>query len=240
MVLVRPWIWRTRPSVSRRSFHQRSDHRAWSSRSLHPWQGCARRARRRSAMRFSWLGSAAPRPKSWFRFWPGAGGRFSRSALRAEEARSRRDLGTLALKDLGMRILVTGAMGPSRSSVPILRSWLSSVRTAGRGSRLPWSELRTTAGPGARPPGTLTTSPGSKRASESSLSDFCTRDLVRDVAFSASDSSLRSRAYSVKSPRWQVMDLAYPARDSSLLRTCRARPTTERSAWNWAKDDSRI
>ena len=38
----------------------------------------------------------------------GAGGRFSRMALRTEEARSRRDLGTFALKDLGILIRVIG------------------------------------------------------------------------------------------------------------------------------------
>src|SRR5688572_30427846 len=106
MVLVLPWICRTMASVSRRSFHQRSDHRAWSSRSLQPWQGWARSARRRSAMRFSWLGRALARPKSLFLLLVAAGGRFSRKAFRAEEARSRRDLGTLALKDFGIRIRV--------------------------------------------------------------------------------------------------------------------------------------
>ncbi|CAH0326775.1 hypothetical protein SRABI128_05560 [Microbacterium sp. Bi128] len=36
------------------------------------------------------------------------------------------------------------------------------------------------------------------------------------------------------------MALLNPAMDSSRLLTCRASPTTDRSAWNWAKDDSRI
>ena len=42
--------------------------------------------------------------------------------------------------------------------------------TAGRGSRDWWSELSTTASPGARPAGTSTTSPGSSRLRESSVS----------------------------------------------------------------------
>ena len=86
-----------------------------------------------------------------------------------EEARSRRDLGTLALKDFGMRTLVIGASGPSTSWVPIRRSWLSRVITAGRGSREWWSELRTTASLGVRPVGTSTTSPGRSLAEESSV-----------------------------------------------------------------------
>ena len=72
------------------------------------------------------------------------------------------------------------------------------------------------------------------------MSDFRARELLLEALFSASDSSRRSREYSVKSPRWQVIALLKPARDSSRLRTCLASPTTERSAWNWAKEDSRI
>ncbi len=98
-------------------------------------------------------------------------------ALRTEDARSRRDFGTLALKDLGIRTRVIGASGPSTSCRPIRRSWLSRVITAGRGSREWWSELSTTARPGARPDGTSTTSPGSSRLRESSVSDFRAREV---------------------------------------------------------------
>ena len=135
MVLVRLWIWRTRPSVSLRNFHQRSDHRAWSSRSLQPWQGWARSARLRSVIFFSWSGRRAPRPKSSCLLLRRLCGASSLMAWRMEEARSRRALGTLALNDLGMRIRVTGETGPSRSWTPIRRSWLSEVSTDGRGSR---------------------------------------------------------------------------------------------------------
>ena len=72
------------------------------------------------------------------------------------------------------------------------------------------------------------------------MTDFRARELVLEAFFSASESARRSREYSVKSPRWHVMALLKPARDSSRLRTCFASPTTERSAWNWAKEDSRI
>jgi hypothetical protein len=161
-------------------------------------------------------------------------------ALRTDEARSRRDLGTFALNDFGILIRVIGESGPSTSWTPIRRSWLSKVMTAGRGSREWWSELSTTARPGARPLGTSTTSPGSSRLRESSVRDFLARELLLEALFSASERARRSRAYSVKSPRWQVIALLKPARDSSRLLTCLASPTTERSAWNWANEDSRI
>ena len=46
--------------------------------------------------------------------------------------------------------------------------------------------------------------------------------------------------YSVKSPRSHVIAFSYPASDSSCSRTWRASPTTARSAWNCANEDSRI
>ncbi len=81
-----------------------------------------------------------------------------------------------------------------RPAMPIRRSWLSRVMTAGRGSREWWSELRTTASPGARPVGTSTTSPGSSRLRESSVTDFRARELVLEAFFSASESARRIRA----------------------------------------------
>ena len=92
--------------------------------------------------------------------------------------------------------------------------------------------------PANRPDGTSITSPGRNDSSESITS--WRRSARRDFAspFSVSVRRCRSPAYSMKSPRWQVAASAYPARASSLLRSCRASPTTALSAWNCANEDS--
>jgi hypothetical protein len=48
----------------------------------------------------------------------------------------------------------------------------------------------------------------------------------------------RIAKYSSKSPWWQASSSAYVCMVSTLRWTCRASPTTDRSAWNWANDDS--
>ena len=61
---------------------------------------------------------------------------------------------------------------------------------------------------------------------------------LRDTPRSASVSRRRSSAYSMKSPRSQLTCLARSSACSLSRRSRRARPTTPRSAWNWAKLDS--
>ena len=107
--------------------------------------------------------------------------------------------------------------GPSRRSVP--------------GSM-------TTAYPANLPPGTSITSPGCSCASDSITSSRRSARWARAASFSSSETRWRSAAYSMKSPRSQVAASAYPASASSLLRSCRASPTTALSAWNWANDIS--
>ena len=76
----------------------------------------------------------------------------------------------------------------------------------GRGCGECGSGETTTAKPRLRPVGMSTTSPGSRSCSDAAASvrRACERAFSAD--FSVSLSSLRSAAYSVKSPRWQVMD----------------------------------
>ena len=97
----------------------------------------------------------------------------------------------------------------------------------------------TTAKPANLPVGTSITSPGLSRVSESSASARRSARRAFAARFSTSEIRLRIRAYSMKSPRSQVAASAYPVRASSLLRSCRASPTTALSAWNCANDCSR-
>jgi hypothetical protein len=48
----------------------------------------------------------------------------------------------------------------------------------------------------------------------------------------------RISKYSPKSPRWHSSSASYARIVSTLRCTCRASPTTDRSAWNCANDDS--
>ena len=66
----------------------------------------------------------------------------------------------------------------------------------------------------------------------------CAEARLRDAPRSASVSRRRIAAYSMKSPRSQLTCLARSAACSLRRRSRRARPTTPRSAWNWAKLDS--
>ena len=48
-------------------------------------------------------------------------------------------------------------------------------------------------------------SPSINDSSDSLAAERRWREIVFDASFSASDSALRNAAYSLKSPRWQVM-----------------------------------
>ena len=52
--------------------------------------------------------------------------------------------------------------------------------------------------------------------------------------------SIRVRAYSEKFPRWHWADSSCSAAAESFFLICLTNPITARSAWNWAKDDSRL
>ena len=82
------------------------------------------------------------------------------------------------------------------------------------------------------------TSPGLSLRSAVAAASRLSAIPWRASAFSRSDTRLRNAAYSVKSPRWQRIEAAYPARVSPLRSMRRASPTTERSAWNWPNDCS--
>jgi len=92
--------------------------------------------------------------------------------------------------------------------------------------------------PARRPPGTLMMSPRRNWLSEATAAArwFALRCLAASP--SSSDSSRRSRKYSAKSPRSQVTASSSSSRRPRCA--ARATPATARSAWNWAKDDSRI
>ncbi len=90
--------------------------------------------------------------------------------------------------------------------------------------------------PGRLPPETRMTSPRRRACRDRSASARRAADRCRAAAPSRSDSSLRSRAYSAKSPRSQLT--ASSASACRLRWACRAMPTTARSAWNWANEDS--
>ena len=116
----------------------------------------------------------------------------------------------------------------------------SSVSTSGRGSAIgdtPGS--RTTASPARRPDWIRITSP-----TDSASNDCDDRGPAFGIAlawhrvFSRSEIWLRSCWYSAKSPRWQCISARQSAIALSLRVIWRVMPTTERSAWNWAKDDS--
>ena len=97
---------------------------------------------------------------------------------------------------------------------------------------------RTTARPARRPPGTRMMSPG--RSSERDLAASTRRELARarDRSPSRSDKDRLISAYSAKSPLSHVIAVASSSMAWRFLRTCRVRPTTPRSAWNCANDDS--
>ena len=95
---------------------------------------------------------------------------------------------------------------------------------------------RTTAIPDRLPPGIRMMSPRRRVCRDRSASARRAADRWRAAAPSSSDSSLRSRAYSAKSPRSQ---LTVSSASACLARRAwRAMPTTARSAWNWANEDS--
>ena len=225
MVLVRPWIWRDQPVGFLAELPPAFGPAGMVLAFAAAVAGWARSSRRSSAICFSWFG--APRHGRSRRRGPAArAAGCSRRALRTEDARSRRDLGTLALKVLGIRIRVTGlqrALDVLQADPPELVVQGHHGRAAVRGDS--WSELEHHGEPGAA---AGREHPRRRRAAAGSGSprstDFRARELLREACFSASASSRRSRAYSVKSPRWQVIALLKPARDSSRLRTCLARP----------------
>ena len=236
MVLVRRAIWRRSPSVSELSLYQRSAQRAWVSLSEHPWQGWLRiLVRRVSSCSCSPLGRSV-----MVRCLVSRGGLWSMRAWRMREAVSRRSLGVLRVSRLGSLMRETGSIIPSKSRGVAVRVWASSVSIPMRGSVLDSARVVTTAYPRRRPVGMWMMSPGS-----SSWILWCAwvrawRWFVFSAFFSRALMSRRNAKYSAKSPRWQRMDSWYPARAFSFLRTRAATPTTDLSAWNWAKEDSRI
>ena len=146
-------------SVSRSSRACRSAHRACSSRSAQPWQGCARSARRSVAS----SGSSAAEPRAPLPDRPRcAVAGAAMPVLRSDDARSRRTCGRAVVDVLGQphpaQRRRPGSGSRAADSRPAQRS---SVSTSGRGSSpsvTPGS--RTTASPARRPAGTAMTSPG--------------------------------------------------------------------------------
>jgi hypothetical protein len=159
--------------------------------------------------------------------------------LRRDDARSRRTAGARWFTFLGSRIRPSAETGVGKSADDRRPAHRSSVSTSGRGSSpLSTPGSRTTARPARRPPGTAMTSPGRSARSASVVASRWWAIPWRRRAFSRSLTRRRSAAYSVKSPRWQRIASAYPARVSVLRSIRRARPTTDRSAWNCPNDCS--
>ena len=155
--------------------------------------------------------------------------------LRSDDARSRRTAGARWLTCLGSRIRPSAATGVGKSAADSRPAQRSSVSTSGRGSSpLLTPGSRTTASPARRPPGTAMTSPGRSAAQRVRRGVALLGLPLRGAAPSPARRAVRrSAAYSAKSPRWQRIEPAYPARVSVLRSICRASPTTDRSAWNW-------
>ncbi len=159
--------------------------------------------------------------------------------LRTVEARSRRDLGERTSTCLGSLTCPSTSTGTGKSADDSRPAHRSSVTTSGRASPIgstPGSI--TTASPDRRPDGTAITSPLRSRSSDAAASARFEELFCFDSAFSRSVTRRRSAAYSVKSPRWQLIASAYPSSASRLRSIRRASPTTDRSAWNCANDCS--
>ncbi len=142
------------------------------------------------------------------------------------------------MKLFGMRIQACGSTGTGKSSMDSRTTCFCSVSTSGRGSCFPVSRpgSSTTASPARRPEGTTITSPGLSFSTAAAAAARREAEFCRDSSASRSDRALRNPAYSSKSPRWQVIASLYPSSASRLRLTWRVRPTTARSAWNWAKE----
>ena len=143
------------------------------------------------------------------------------------------------MKCFGTRIRVSTSAGVVKSpgvTRPAQRSWVS---TSGRGSpNPPVAGSSTTARPARRPDGTRITSPTRSRSSEATAAALRWVWPCRAMARSRSAIATRSAKYSSKSPWWQAASAPYASIVSVLRCTCRARPTTDRSAWNCANEDS--
>ncbi|CAM5636416.1 hypothetical protein SCALM49S_00001 [Streptomyces californicus] len=137
--------------------------------------------------------------------------------VRSAEARSRRDCGERGLNDFGTRIRSSASTGTGKSIEASRLTCRSAVSTSGRGPSW-WSNPRcplarpagspgssTSASPANFPVGTWMTSPGFSFSSEEAAA--ARRCAAPCLASSVSRSlrSRRRRAYSSKSPRWQVM-----------------------------------
>ncbi len=159
--------------------------------------------------------------------------------LRMVEARSRRERGERTSTCLGSRSRPRASTGAGKSATESRPAHLSSVTTRGRGSLIGLSPgSTTTASPERRPEGTAMTSPLRSRSSEAAAAARRLAVFCRASAFSRAEILRLRSKYSPKSPRWQVADSRYPASASSDRSILRDSPTTDRSAWNWAKDCS--
>ena len=122
-------------------------------------------------------------------------------------SRLRLSLGTLALKPLGMRTCATSRPGPLRSCR--FRPPQFPVQGQDGGARFAGVAVRASArrrSPGAPGRGTTRHRPARRLAMESTTSDCgAAWTLTRRRRILGSESSRRSLAYSLKSPRWQVM-----------------------------------
>ena len=163
--------------------------------------------------------------------------------LRIAETRSRRCLGDRSLNASGCgagrrawpgevgrgQLLELAVHGEHQGAVGAVRRELAAGRCGG---------LSTTARPSRRPDGTWMMSPRRRVARTRLASARCADARLRDTPRSASVSCARIAAYSMKSPRSQLTCRARSAASLAYRRSRRVRPTTPRSAWNWAKLDS--
>ena len=170
------------------------------------------------------------------------------SLLRTLAARSLRCCGERALNQLGMRIRSIGSTGIGKSASDSRLTCRPAVSTSGSGAlaasarglpRLPEPWATPDRGRPRRRPGGRR-APGSCRPAQPlqrrpGLGPPLA-ERSASAAFSRSDSSLRSAWYSAKSPASQLT--LQVVQGLRLRRSCRATPTTARSAWNWANDDS--
>ena len=143
------------------------------------------------------------------------------------------------MKCFGTRTRARARTGVANSAAAIRPAQRSSVSTSGRGSpKPPVAGSSTIANPARLPLGIRMTSPVRSFSNDSSAAARRCAWPWRARSRSRSAMAIRRAKYSSKSPRWQAISAAIAAIDSELRVTCRASPTTERSAWNCANDDS--
>ena len=243
MVLVRPSTRRSRPSVSRSQPPATARPSGRGPRGRRSRGTGAPRSRRRSSGQ---LGVVAGRRRA------GPAAAAAPASAPASALRSGARPGRAATAGCAALNVLrhpapgsSGSTGVGKSTSDSRRTWRSAVSTVGRGpvraAGQPGS--RTTAQPARRPAGTRMTSPRRSRSSEAERASPRRSRERRpgQLGLAVARSAGAAPAYSAKSPRWQRhrLGVARPG-PPRCRRTCRASPTTARSAWNWANEVSRI